>query len=72
MAGLGDKRIATISERSSMLEASQVHDMIQGTVSGVVGNFVGITRTVRQRILLDKQLLEVGHGSAVCSKNIIL
>lgn len=42
-----------------MLEASQVHDMIQGAVSGVVGNFVGITRAVRQRILPDKQLLEV-------------
>lgn len=55
-AGPGDKRIATISGRSSMLEASQV---IQGAVSGVVGNFVGITRAVRQRILPDKQLLEV-------------
>ena len=71
-ASPGDKRIATISGRSSMLEASQVHDMIQGAVSGVVGNFVGITRAVRQRILPDKQLLEVGHGSAVCSKSIIL
>ena len=59
--GPGDKRIATISGRSSMLEASQVHDMIQGAVSGVVGNFVGITRAVRQRILPDKQLLEVGQ-----------
>ena len=46
-----------------MLEASQVHDMIQGAVSGVVGNFVGITRAVRQRILPDKQLLEVGQHS---------
>ena len=62
-AGPGDKRIATISGRSSMLEASQVHDMIQGAVSGVVGNFVGITRAVRQRILPDKQLLEVGQHS---------
>ena len=41
------------------LESSQVQEIIQGAVSGVVGNFVGITRAVRQRILPDKQLLEV-------------
>lgn len=47
--------------KSSVLEGSQVHELLQGAVSGVVGNFVGITRAVRQRILPDKQLLEVGH-----------
>ena len=41
------------------LESSQVHGIIQEAMSGVVGNFVGITRAVRQRILPDKQLLEV-------------
>ena len=60
--GPGDKRIATISGRTSMLEASQViQGAVSGAVSGVVGNFVGITRAVRQRILPDKQLLEVGQ-----------
>ena len=47
------------NSRSLTLEGNQVHDIIQGAVSGVVGNFVGITRAVRQRILPDKQLLEV-------------
>ena len=44
---------------SLALESGQVHDLLHGAVSGVVGNFVGITRAVRQRILPDKQLLEV-------------
>ena len=35
--------------------ASEVQDIIQG----VVGNFVGITRAVRQHLLPEKQLLEV-------------
>lgn len=50
------------------LESSQVHGIIQEAVSGVVGNFVGITRAVRQRILPDKQLLEVckHYPSSVC------
>ena len=54
-----------------MLEASQVHDMIHGAMSGVVGNFVGITRAVRQRILPDKQLLEVGQCIPVVPLNLI-
>lgn len=44
---------------SLALESGQVQDLLHGAVSGVVGNFVGITRAVRQRILPDKQLLEV-------------
>ena len=47
---------------STVIELSYDHDdMIHGAVSGVVGNFVGITLAVRQRILPDKQLLEVGQ-----------
>ena len=42
-----------------VLESSQMHGIIQEAISGVVGNFVGITRAVRQRILPEKQLLEV-------------
>ena len=45
--------------KSLGLESSQVHGIIQEAMSGVVGNFVGITCAVRQRILPDKQLLEV-------------
>jgi len=39
--------------------AMEVQGIIHGAVSGVVGNFVGITRAVRQHLIQDKQLLEV-------------
>ena len=42
--------------------ASDVNNLIQG----VVGNFVGITRAVRQHLLPEKQLLEVRKGERVC------
>lgn len=40
-------------------KAMEVQDLIQGAVSGVMGNFVGITRAVRQHLIPDKQLLDV-------------
>ncbi len=47
------------------VKGSRAQGMLQGAVSGVVGNFVGITRVVRQHLLPDKQLLEVGGGRGV-------